>query len=146
MINTKRKPVPQMHLPLKRLALCLDCDECFEITDACPACGSETWTSLGRFLEWNSPDSVSRLLGGPDTGGRHLIVVSRDRLKIYEQLRRALAGNPTFQVILDRRHGERRRANAGATTDRRHRDRRAARAGSSPLRWSVLVVDLDQPK
>src|SRR6266536_2586262 len=37
MINTKRKPVPRMHLPLRRLALCLHCDECFEITDACPA-------------------------------------------------------------------------------------------------------------
>jgi hypothetical protein len=143
MINTKRKPVPRMHLPLRRLALCLDCDECFEITDACPACGSETWTSLGRFLEWNSPDNVSRLLGGADSG-RHLIVVSRDRLRLYEQLRRALSGTPTFQVVLDRRQGERRRGNAGTATERRRRDRRAARSGSSTLRWSVLVVDLEE--
>ncbi len=40
------------HLALRRLALCLDCDACFEIgADACPACSSDTWVSLARFLE-----------------------------------------------------------------------------------------------
>jgi len=40
------------HLALRRIALCLDCDACFEIgADACPACGSDTWVSLARFLE-----------------------------------------------------------------------------------------------
>ena len=147
MINTKRKLAPRMHLPLRRLALCLDCDECFEITDACPACGSETWTSLARFLDWNSPDSVSRLLGNTEATARHLVVVSRERMKLYEELRRALTGSPAFQVILDRRHGERRRASAGATTERRRRDRRVARTWqeTSPrLHWSVLVIDLDE--
>ena len=51
-----RKPVstlrPYLHLPLKRLALCLDCEECFELgAEACPACGSGTWTTLALFLE-----------------------------------------------------------------------------------------------
>jgi hypothetical protein len=42
----------RFHLPLRRVALCLDCDECFELgVDGCPACGSGTWTALGRFLE-----------------------------------------------------------------------------------------------
>lgn len=42
---------PQLHLPLRRVALCLDCDECFELgTPMCPGCGSETWTPLARFL------------------------------------------------------------------------------------------------
>ena len=140
---TKRKPVPLMHLPLKRLALCLDCDECFEIADACPACGSETWTSLGRFLESNSPESVARLLGGSEVGRRHLLVVSRDRRKLYEELRRALAGNPAFEVVLDRRYSERRRASTSPASERRRRDRRSIRSTSPPLRWSVLVVDLD---
>jgi len=142
MINTKRRIAPPMHLPLRRLALCLDCDECFEIADACPACGSETWTSLGRFLEWNSPDSVARLLGGSDTRTRHLIVVARDRIKLYEQLRRALVGTPTFQVILDRRTGERRRGTQAVSRERRGRDRRKPR--NEPPRWSVLVIDLDE--
>ena len=51
-----QKPVstlrPQLHLPLKRLALCLDCEKCFELgAAACPACGSRTWTTLSRFFE-----------------------------------------------------------------------------------------------
>jgi hypothetical protein len=52
----ERKPAstlrPQLHLPLKRLALCLDCEKCFELgAEACPACGSGTWITLARFLE-----------------------------------------------------------------------------------------------
>jgi hypothetical protein len=43
---------PSVHLPLRRLALCIDCDECFELgLAACPACSSETWTPLARFVE-----------------------------------------------------------------------------------------------
>jgi hypothetical protein len=41
------------HLPLKRLALCLeeDCAATFEIgPEECPACGSRTWITLARFL------------------------------------------------------------------------------------------------
>jgi len=39
------------HLPLGRIALCLDCETCFEIgTDPWPACGSGTWASVARFL------------------------------------------------------------------------------------------------
>lgn len=39
------------HLPLRQAALCLDCEECFELgTAACPVCGSETWTLLVRVL------------------------------------------------------------------------------------------------
>ena len=50
------KPVstlrPQLHLPLRRLALCLDCEKCFELgAAACPGCGSRTWMTLSRFLE-----------------------------------------------------------------------------------------------
>jgi len=42
---------PRRHLPLRQAALCLDCEECFELgTAACPVCGSETWTLLTRFL------------------------------------------------------------------------------------------------
>lgn len=52
----ERRPVstlrPQLHLPLKRVVLCLDCEECFELgAAACPACGSRTWITLARFLE-----------------------------------------------------------------------------------------------
>jgi len=41
-----------LHFPLRRVALCLDCEECFELgVSTCPACGSETWVALARFLE-----------------------------------------------------------------------------------------------
>jgi hypothetical protein len=40
------------HLPLGRLALCLDCETCFEVgSDPCPACGSRMWASVARFLD-----------------------------------------------------------------------------------------------
>lgn len=43
---------PQLHVPLKRLALCLDCEKCYEIgASACPACGSQTFVALAKFLE-----------------------------------------------------------------------------------------------
>lgn len=40
-----------IHMPLKRLAVCLDCEESFVISNACPACGSRTFVLLARFLE-----------------------------------------------------------------------------------------------
>jgi predicted amidophosphoribosyltransferase len=41
-----------LRLPLRRVALCLDCDERFDLgVSTCPACGSETWSALARFLE-----------------------------------------------------------------------------------------------
>jgi hypothetical protein len=41
-----------LHMPLARVALCLDCDTCFEITTGqCPGCGSGTFASVARFLE-----------------------------------------------------------------------------------------------
>jgi hypothetical protein len=40
-----------LHLPLGRLALCLDCETCFEVgSDACPACGIRTDVGLGGPL------------------------------------------------------------------------------------------------
>ena len=51
-----RKPVstlrPFLYFPLRRLALCLDCEKCFELgAEACPACSSRTWITLSRLLE-----------------------------------------------------------------------------------------------
>jgi hypothetical protein len=142
MLNGARRIAPRMHLPLRRLALCLDCDECFEITDACPACGSETWTSLARFLEWGRLESLARIMGSAAMRTRHLIVVTRDRRALYERLRHVLAESPEFEVILDRRRAERRRATGSPARERRQRDRRAARAGADAALPSALIVDL----
>jgi len=41
-----------LHLALGRLAMCLDCETCFEIgLDTCPACGGRMWASVARFLD-----------------------------------------------------------------------------------------------
>lgn len=51
MLRTVTTFRPSIHLPLTRLALCLDCEECFALgPDACPACSSESWTPLARFV------------------------------------------------------------------------------------------------
>ena len=42
---------PRVHIPLDRVALCLDCDACFDVEyHHCPACGSGTWSSVSRFI------------------------------------------------------------------------------------------------
>src|SRR3981081_2248376 len=43
---------PSLHLPLRRLALVLDCGAVFEIgAPACFACGGDTWAPLAKFLD-----------------------------------------------------------------------------------------------
>jgi len=109
--KSTRATVPQ--LPFRRLALCLDCEVCFEIgPDRCHACGSETWCTLARFLELRSEPHLSQI-----------VVVSRQRPKLYERLKRAFSGNKTVQVILDRRRDE---PLQGAEGRVRALDRRAA--------------------
>ena len=40
------------YVPLSRLAICLDCEVCFSLgPQRCPACGSETWSLVARFLQ-----------------------------------------------------------------------------------------------
>jgi hypothetical protein len=46
-----RLPDHPLHVPLGRVVVCLDCEACFTLgADRCPACGSETWTLVARFL------------------------------------------------------------------------------------------------
>src|SRR5437667_2174038 len=119
MISRRRKPAPRVHLPLRSLALCLDCDECFEVgPETCPACGSATWTTIARFLEQasssrrprrpvDSPSAAKRDDGAPEAV-QQLIVVARNRRDLYEHLKRAFAGNETIRVLLNRRFVDRR--------------------------------------
>lgn len=51
-MNLVIESLPSIHLPLGRVALCLDCEQCFDLGhDVCPACGSGTWTPIARFLK-----------------------------------------------------------------------------------------------
>jgi hypothetical protein len=141
------------HFPLRRLALCLDCDACFEIgSPTCPACGAESWVLLSRFLD-HAPFRLLPQLhsltgdwsGRPklDTRERaqQVLVIARDQRALYEYARRAFAGNPTVQVVLDRRRAERRRGDQSRIPERRRGDRRALADVDDQLHvlgWAIL--------
>ncbi len=149
-------PVARTHLPLRQLALCLDCDECFEIgSPTCPACGSATWTSLSRFL---AQASSVRHPGRRDVAAakqhddsaetvRQLIIVAGDRAHLYEHLKRGFAGNGTVRVLLNRRVMARRARSGPYEAERRQADRRLPSKVDALLRaigWAI--VPLDVPK
>ncbi|MGH7341267.1 MAG: hypothetical protein ACREKH_12330, partial [Candidatus Rokuibacteriota bacterium] len=59
---------------------------------------------------------------------RWVIVVPRAERELYDRLRERLRGDPWFQVLLERRQGDRRRAASdGRSGDRRRTDRRQQR-------------------
>ncbi len=157
MLQRSRVASAGIHLPLRNLALCLDCDECFDLGyAACPACGSRTWTPAARFLDLVAGPRSNRLGGRvrkalPRRAAedvaivRHLLVVARHRRELYEEIKRAFAGHETVQVILDRRVGERRQRKGVPMLDRRRRDRRSRSAIDEQLRtigWSLVLLDL----
>jgi len=152
MISRRRKPAPRVHLPLRSLALCLDCDECFEVgPETCPACGSATWTSISRFLEQASSSRRPRHpVGGPSAAKRdagapeavqQLIVVARNRRDLYEHLKRAFAGNETIRVLLNQRFVDRRERHGPYEAERRRADRRLPITTDGLLRalgWAIV--------
>jgi hypothetical protein len=147
-----------IHLPLKKLALCLDCDECFEMGyAACPACGSGTWSPLGRFLDIAAAARPGRGASGATKRlaprrsaeelaiAKHLLVVARHRRELYEEIKRAFAGHESVQVILDRRVNQRREKKGQPMLDRRRTERRSRSVIDDQLRtigWSLVLLDL----
>ena len=120
------------HFPLKRTALCLDCESCFDIgAPDCPACGSESWAALGRFFvdalskrRLTAVDNLDDLTEiSPDSA--ILLIIGRDQPGLYQKLSAAFAGEANARVVLDRRRGERRRRRPDSpTVERRRSDRR----------------------
>ncbi|HEU4370694.1 MAG TPA: hypothetical protein VFV05_20930 [Methylomirabilota bacterium] len=105
---------PRLHIPLARLALCVDCEVCFEIgPDQCPACGSRTWSALSRFIGDASEKAVVRAvhalveeargLSEMPGGQHHLLIVSQEQPKLFQTLKHELRDNRSITVILDRR-------------------------------------------
>lgn len=149
------------HLPLRNLALCLDCDECFSLGgETCPACGSRTWTPAARFLDLVAAPGPQRANGGVRKVQtrrvaeelaivKHLLVVARHRRQLYEEIKRAFAGHESVDVILDRRVLERRQSKEAPPVDRRGRNRRSRSGIDEQLRtigWSLVLLDLTKPK
>ena len=154
MISRRRMLAAKVHLPLRQLALCLDCDECFEIgSPTCPACGSATSTSLARFLAQASArhpgrrDAVAKRHDAPPEMVRQLIIVAGDRGHLYEHLKRGFAGNGTVRVLLNRRVIARRARSGPYEAEQRQADRRMPSKVDALLRaigWAI--VPLDVPK
>lgn len=142
-----------VHLPLRNLALCLDCDECFSLgSETCPACGSGTWTPAARFLDLVAAPGTHRANGHARkvlAPTKHLLVVARHRRQLYEEIKRAFAGHESVEVVLDRRVSERRRSKEAPGLDRRKRNRRSRSGIDEQLRtigWSLVLLDLTKPK
>ena len=144
----------KVQLPLRQLALCLDCDECFEIgSPTCPACGSATSTSLSCCL---AQTSSARHPGRRDVAAkRHddpsemvpqfIIIVAGNRAHLYEHLKRGFAGNGTVRVLLDRRVIARRARSGPYEAERRQADRRLPSTVDALLRaigWAVMPLDV----
>jgi hypothetical protein len=95
MISQIRQLAPRVHLPLRQLAVCLDCDECFGLgLETCPSCGSATWTSLSRFLGAAASSRPQRRLDGSSS-------VVNDNAKQPERVRQCVIGPPDRRRVHD---------------------------------------------
>ena len=160
-IRHTRSTTLSLHLPLRRLALCLDCEACFEIgASSCPACGGDTWVLLAKFLDQGplkvlpqfhpfpkSWTAESKGRGDEASGqtAKQIVVVARDRQKLFEYAKRAFSGNPSVEVVLDRRRTERRTSDRSGSPDRRRGDRRLMNEIDNHLRalgWAVVRLDV----
>src|SRR3989449_7140742 len=164
-VNTRvfrhtRSAALTLHLPLRRLALCLDCEACFEIgIPSCPACGGDTWVLLAKFLDQGPlkvlpqfhpfPKSWTAENKGRDEAqgqaAKQIFVVARDRERLFDYAKRAFSGNSSVEVVLDRRRGERRGADKTSSPDRRRGDRRLMTEIDNHLRalgWAVVRLDV----
>jgi hypothetical protein len=121
-------PPRSLCIPLQRIALCLDCDHCFELGQAkCPACESEAWIALARFLG-RALDSLRR-------GARAQVAATRvpqppalGRMPLFVVANRVVmesfAESENLLVVLDRRRGQRRRDPRPFEPERRRAERR----------------------
>lgn len=70
-----------------------------------------------------------------------LIVVSRQQSSLYQHLKREFADvKDVVEIVLDRRHSERRRLPAAVTEDRRSRDRRVRPVAEPLLRYGWVTI------
>ena len=160
MLNRSRVQAAGIHLPLQRLALCVDCDECFELGHStCPACGSRTWSPLARFLDVGHGQQghgargvrkpLPRRVAEEMAIVKHLLIVASHRRELYADIKKAFAGHETVQVVLDRRARQRRQGRATPMLDRRRHERRARSAIDEQLRtigWALVLLDLAKLK
>jgi len=71
---------------------------------------------------------------------RFLCIVSRSNAKLASYLQNHFSGDATVQVIVDRRHGERRQQSANIAPDRRRADRRSRPHVDTELRLTAFAI------
>ncbi|RPI09541.1 MAG: hypothetical protein EHM71_05760 [Zetaproteobacteria bacterium] len=71
---------------------------------------------------------------------QYLVIAGRNHPDLYSYLRRQFAGDDKVQVLLDRRHEERRRRGDAHRPDRRRGDRRVGRVKDNGLNYHGFVV------
>lgn len=86
----------------------------------------------------NLSQTLARLQQITGTAPPYLIVVARNQPSVFESLSRKLAGDPEFQVLPDRRQGERRQGAEPHDPERRRAERRLQPADL--LRWQGIGI------
>lgn len=86
----------------------------------------------------NLSQTLARLQQTEGETRPYLLIVSRSHPDVFESLDRKLAGDPQFQVLLDRRRGERRQRAEPHEPDRRRAERRFQAADL--LRWQGVAI------
>ena len=71
---------------------------------------------------------------------QYLVIAGRNYPDLYSYMRRQFAGDDKVQVLLDRRHEERRRRGDAHRPDRRRADRRVGRGKDNGLNYHGFVV------
>lgn len=82
--------------------------------------------------------SASTTLTSPPD--RFLFIVSRGNTKLASYLQNHFTGDATVQVVVDRRHGERRQQTTDMATDRRRGDRRSRPHVDKELRLTSFAI------
>jgi CheY-like chemotaxis protein len=93
----------------------------------------------------NVSQTLARLQQVAGETRRYVLVVSRNHPDVFEYLSRKFAGDPEFQVILDRRKGERRRRAEPREPDRRRAERRLLAADLLRLQGIAFVRPRQKP-
>ncbi len=71
-----------------------------------------------------------------------LFIVARGHDRLFEDLRQQFADNPDVEVLVDRRHGQRRKIESSRDPERRRNDRRDQEAVEGQVLTASMVPGL----
>ena len=105
--------------------------------------GSGVQTSVSNHFKLDlSERDVVTTRGYPAVSEVMLVIVAWTQPSLYHYLTVRFAGIPGVEVLLDRRHGQRRREEASPPTERRSgNERRKVRGEAHPFGFTLVRVD-----